>query len=122
MVERLADERRYNVVPLREFPSVPCRYPRPVVGLRHDVDTRLDNALELATIENRLGLRATYFVLHTAEYWRDPQLIKKLHRLQDDLGHEIGWHNDLVTLQCVHRVDAVAFLSHELERLRSSGD
>ena len=36
-------------------------------------------------------------------------------------GHEIGWHNDLVTTECVHGVDARALLSRELVRLRNAG-
>ncbi len=41
--------------------------------------------------------------------------------MQDDLGHEVGWHNDLVTLACVHDIDARSFVAEELARLRDGG-
>jgi hypothetical protein len=90
------------------------------LALRHDVDSRLESALALARLERERGLRATYFVLHTAPYWRDPSLLPQLRRLQD-LGHEIGFHNDLVTLQLVEGLDAREVLGRELERLRAAG-
>jgi hypothetical protein len=110
----------FRVVPLEELRAAD-RSGAPVVGLRHDVDESLESALELARLEHARGLRATYFVLHTAAYWSDPALIPSLRRLQDDYGHEVGWHNDLVTLQCIHGVDAKAYLARELERLRGAG-
>jgi hypothetical protein len=107
-----------NVVPLRELAGATT----PVVGLRHDVDERLDGALELARLEHRRGLRSTYFVLHTAPYYADRgRLVPALRRLQDDYGHEIGWHNDLATLSLVQGVDPGPYLERELAALRGAG-
>jgi hypothetical protein len=117
LLRALADEDRYRVVPLRELRSAPRD--RVVVGLRHDVDDRLDSALELARLERRHGLRSTYFLLHSAAYYRRAALPEFL-RLQE-LGHEVGWHNDLVTLQCVEGVDARTYLRGELDWLRGAG-
>jgi len=103
------------VVPLREFARGAGD-----LALRHDVDSRLDSALVLARLEGDRGLRATYFVLHTAPYWEDEGLLPRLLRLQE-LGHEVGFHNDLVTLQRVRGVDVGPFLRAELERLRAAG-
>src|SRR5437016_12184366 len=80
-LDRLGDR---HVVPLREFARGAGD-----LALRHDVDSRLESALELARLEHDRGLRATYFVLHTAPYWRDPRLLPKLRRLQER-GHEVG--------------------------------
>jgi hypothetical protein len=117
VLRELADESRYRVVPLREFRAAPRD--RVVVGLRHDVDDRLDSALALAGLEGRHGLRSTYFLLHSAAYYRRAALPQFL-RLQE-LGHEVGWHNDLVTLQCVEGVDPRAYLAGELGWLRGAG-
>ncbi len=119
LLDRLADARRLRVVPLDEFRSL-ADGERVVVGLRHDVDDRLENALRLAELERDRGLRATYFVLHTAPYWRESDLLDKLERLQE-LGHEIGFHNDLVTLERLEGIDVGAYLRRELDRLRSAG-
>jgi len=111
-LERLGDR---EVVPMREFARGEGE-----LALRHDVDSRLESALELARLEAERGLRATYFVLHTAPYWREPSLLPQLRRLQE-LGHEVGFHNDLVTLQLVEGLDAGEVLGRELERLRAGG-
>jgi hypothetical protein len=94
-----------------------------VVSVRHDVDSRLESALEFGRLEHDRGVKATYFVLSTAPYYLsgDPSLLRALRRLQDDYGHEIGWHNDLVTLEKVEGVDVAAYLGRELEWLRGGG-
>jgi hypothetical protein len=119
MLDQLADPARFEVVPLREFASARSAS-RTVVGLRHDVDDRLDSAVELARREHDRGLRATYFILHTAGYWQREDLVETLLELQG-WGHEIGWHNDLVTLECVYGGDARAFLAEQLAGLRAAG-
>lgn len=121
--ERLLDAlrvgARFQVVPLREFATTRSAS-RTVVALRHDVDYRLDSALEMGRREHARGLRSTYFILHTADYWHRSDLVSALLQLQA-WGHEIGWHNDLVTLECVYGGDARAFLAETLERLRAAG-
>jgi hypothetical protein len=107
-----------TVVPLREFAA--ARADGPVLGLRHDVDVRLDSALRLAELEHARGLRATYFVLNTAPYWGKPGLLVALRRLQE-FGHEVGWHNDLVSMELVGGANTVEYLHRELARLRAAG-
>jgi hypothetical protein len=111
-LDRLAG---HAVVPLRELARGAGD-----LALRHDVDARLDSALRLARLEHDRGLRATYFVLHTAPYWNDADLVPQVRRLQQ-LGHEIGFHNDLVTVERVHGGDARAALEDVLARLRGAG-
>jgi hypothetical protein len=103
------------VVPMREFAQGEGD-----LALRHDVDSRLGSALELARREAERGLPATYFVLHTAPYWSDPELLARLRQLQE-LGHEVGLHHDLVTLEKLRGVDTGERLRTDLDRLRSSG-
>jgi hypothetical protein len=109
----------FTVVPLREL-AASERDDRTLVGLRHDIDDRLESALVLAELEHQRGLRATYFVLHTARYYNSPRLLPALQRLQE-LGHEVGFHNDLVTLQVVDGLDPRDYLGTELQRLREAG-
>jgi hypothetical protein len=108
------------VFPLRDLAAGANGAGRPVVGLRHDVDLDLDGALAMARLEADRGLRASYYVLHTAPYWGRPDLLDRLLELQR-LGHEVGWHNDLVTIQVVGRTSPRETLSRELERLRGEG-
>jgi hypothetical protein len=113
-------ERDAWVGPLAELRTVPREHL--AVGLRHDVDDRLASALQLARLEARRGLRATYFLLHTAPYYRRERSVMKAFReLQDGLGHEVGIHYDVLSLQLAEGADARAVLRDELAWLRSGG-
>jgi len=108
-------------VPLREFLGT-ADDARRVVGLRHDVDDRLESALVLGRLEHARGVRSTYFVLHSAPYYRRrADLLDALRTLQDEYGHEVGWHNDLVSLQCSTGIDTRVYLARELAWLRDEG-
>ena len=80
--------------------------------MRHDVDHKLDVALAMARIENGLGVRSSYYLLHPGDYDKDenyfgtvvdgrirpaPGLMTAAHELVS-LGHEVGLHNDLAQL------------------------
>lgn len=128
LLDRLAKPERFHVVPLRELDTAPAD--RPVVALRHDVDDRLDSAVRFAEFEHARGPRSTYYVLHTAPYYgttthgqaeHDPAILPVLRHLQNDLGHEIGFHHDLVTLQRVFEIEPGPYLAEELAWLRNAG-
>ncbi|QCR31981.1 hypothetical protein [Lysinibacillus sp. SGAir0095] len=65
------------------------------VILRHDVDFSIDKALEIAKIESRNGVKSTYFILLSTNFYNvfSKQSYEKLHQIID-LGHEIGLHFD----------------------------
>ena len=113
-LDRLRDANAL-LVPLRELASADAG-DRPVVGLRHDVDERLDSALTFARLEAERGIRSTYFVLHTASYWPD----RRMRELQE-LGHEVGLHNDALTVHARAGADPVDTLRRELDHLRRIG-
>ena len=61
--------------------------------LRHDIDFSLPAALEMAYIEHDLGVKATYFVLFSNNFYdvlgtSSAQVLKEI----SALGHEIGLH------------------------------
>lgn len=92
-----------------------------LVALRHDIDYDLDIALETAFWENRLGRRATYFMLHSAGYWNDPQLLEKCLQIQD-FGHEVGLHTNLIAQWYRGEIDDIgAALGELLEKFRKAG-
>jgi hypothetical protein len=98
--------------------------------LRHDVDNDLDIAVSFSETEYNLGFRSTYFILHTAPYYlanpgimseHSDKVLPVLRMMQNERKFEIGWHNDLVTLQAVYNIDPVTFLHNELTWLRTNG-
>jgi hypothetical protein len=92
-----------------------------VVALRHDVDHDLDLALEMGFWEHQRGCRASYYLLHTASYWRDERLLEKCLQLQD-FGHEVGLHLNVVAESVRGEIDDFeGRLAEVLERLRCGG-
>ena len=65
------------------------------VILRHDIDTSLDKAVQLAKLEAELGVKSTYFVLLSSELYnvmaKDSR--EKIKKIQN-AGHDIGLHFD----------------------------
>jgi hypothetical protein len=63
------------------------------VILRHDVDTQIDAAVQMATLENENNINATYFIrLHSHGY--NPLCLKDFDKIWEikNMGHEIGLH------------------------------
>ena len=67
------------------------------VFLRHDIDLHILGLEDMAKIEAKRGIHATYYVpltLHFNPLYPDNQ--ETLRKVQD-LGHEIGLHYDMIT-------------------------
>jgi hypothetical protein len=101
--------------------------PRTVI-LRHDIDHDIENAVRLAELEHAAGFKSTYFVLHSAWYYRwestDGEIAKlTLDALQRiaSMGHEIGLHNDTLGVALTTGADPVDVLRQELAQLRAHG-
>jgi len=92
-----------------------------LIGLRHDVDHDLDIALEMSFWEKEMGFRATYFLLHTAEYWNQEKFLDKALQIQD-FGHEVGLHLNAITEWLRGEIsDPLKRIRDVLELLRSAG-
>jgi hypothetical protein len=101
-----------------------------VLALRYDIDDDINGAIKMAYREHKYGIKSTYFVLHTAKYYgkkvgdefiRNDNVIYYLKKIQNDFGHELGFHNDLVTLQVMYGIPSREYLRKELEYLRGNG-
>ena len=69
-------------------------YPRCVI-LRHDIDNDIEKALALAELEIDKGVKSTYFVLVTSDFYNvySAESERLLRRIME-CGHEIGLHFD----------------------------
>ena len=119
---------RYLIVPLKDFNQTEST-DKVVLALRYDIDENIPAAVKLAYREHKYGIKSTYFVLHTANYYgkkvgtdfvRNENMIYYLKKIQDAFGHEIGFHNDLVTLQLMYGIHPREYLKSELEYLRGN--
>lgn len=65
------------------------------VILRHDIDNSIEKALYLAKLENELGVKSTFFVLLSSDFYNPASKKSRecLRQLQE-YGHEIGLHFD----------------------------
>ena len=83
--------------------------------LRHDVDFRLDRALEMAKIEISMCIQATYFIrLHSPTY--NPFGFKEykiLRTLVDEYGMDIGLHTEAKDIAAITGGDCVSILKQE---------
>ena len=125
----LVNSNRFIFVPLNEFEKTNSS-DKIVISMRHDIDYDIASAVRFARREYRHGVRATYFFLNTADYYsfirnnsfiRVPSVLNYMTKIQNEYKHEIGWHNDLVTLQVVYDIDVKTYLSGELAFLRGKG-
>jgi len=89
---------------------------RKFVILRHDVDRNKENAWEIAKIENDLGICSSYYFRYP--YTFDPHLITKI----SILGHEIGYHYEVLAKAGGDREKALKIFQNELQVFREVCD
>jgi hypothetical protein len=119
----------HDVLTHAEFVGEHVLEGRRVLLLRHDVDHDFETAMQMASWEHAHGLRATYAVLHTAwyygEFWEGryrhtAELVALCEGLAN-MGHEVVFHNNLVTLALQTGADPATVLHNELQFLRGLG-
>jgi hypothetical protein len=120
LMEKLSEE-KFTVLPLNEMRQHfdPGKV---IVGLRHDMDFNVFRGLEMANIEKSYGIRSTYFVLPTAEYYgriTNTGVIRNtgmdsLYKRINKRGGEIGIHNDLLTVMISYGLDPLIFNRKDL--------
>jgi hypothetical protein len=120
-------DRADAVVPLRACIDPGRPRPSHLIGLRHDTDHEIEGAVRLARWEAEHGYRSTWFVLHGDWYWGGPAatspsrfVLRALDRIAG-LGHEIGLHNNAVTLSLQTGADPHRILDRDLAALRNHG-
>jgi hypothetical protein len=121
-------DKKFLVLPLNEMRST-FDSSLVVVGLRHDIDIHPFKALEMSDIEKLFNLRATYFVLATAEYYGTVANCEIIRRPEMDYvykelynkGAEIGIHNDLLTLMISYNINPKIFTLEEINHYATLG-
>lgn len=86
------------------------------VILRHDVDRKPENALKMAELEHALGVTSTYYFRHP--YTFIPAIIEQVL----SLGHEVGYHYEVLAKARGDYEKAIDLFTRELEEFRSLCD
>ena len=101
-----------------------------IVGIKHDVDRHPFKALEIAEIEKKYGFSSTYYFLPTAMYYGKHEKDKIFIRYSclDDIylkiflkGHEIGIHNDLLTVMIEWGLEPFKFNKFTIDEFNRIG-
>ena len=100
-----------------------------VIYFRHDMDNAPFHGLKMAKEEKKRNLRGSYYVLHSGRYYgrKRPGAVERYAAMDEiykeiyALGHEIGVHNDLFSMQLTNGIDPVKFQAAELEYYKSIG-
>ena len=87
-----------------------------LVVLRHDIDRKPKNALQMAELEHELGIQSTYYFRFP--YTFKPDIIRKIH----DLGHEVGYHYEVLSKAKGDYEKAVELFEQELNEFRKIVD
>jgi hypothetical protein len=104
----------YTIVTVREYLE---RKPSGKFAiLRHDVDRKIKNALKMAELEQTLGIRSTYYFRYP--YTFNPEIIRRI----ASLGHEIGYHYEILAKAKGDYKKALQLFAQELAKFRRIAD
>ena len=90
--------------------------PDKFVILRHDIDRRTGHALDMAQLEQELGIHSTYYFRVPYTFHED--VIRQI----SSMGHEIGFHYETLSKAKGDVQKARSFFEKELAMLRTCGD
>lgn len=88
--------------------------PEPVAVLRHDVDRRPRNALDMARLEANLGVRSSYYFRILPISFK-PDIIREIAAM----GHEIGYHYEDWDRAKRDPEQGIRLFSEALEQIRA---
>lgn len=94
------------------------RLDRPFLIVKHDVEAKPEKALRIGQIEHQFGITATYYV--HAFFLEDPRAVSILKEIES-LGHEIGYHYDVLDQNDGDRNKAAMTFEEALSNFRGKG-
>ena len=106
------EESGYKSIALEDYLTDDGNNNNKIIIMRHDVDSKIESALRMALIEKDHSVRSTYYFRDNAvEY---PEILKSVERL----GHEIGFHYEVMDKAKGDSVKAIELFKEELDRFR----
>jgi hypothetical protein len=83
-----------------------------IAVVRHDIDRKIMNSLYMAQREHDMGIHSSYYFRYP--YTFKPDIIKKIR----DLGHEIGYHYEVLSKAKGDYKKAITLFQSELQAFR----
>lgn len=115
----LAIKRNYSIITLFEYLAnhQNCRNKNLIPDekiciLRHDIDRNVKSALKMAELEQKLGIRSSYYFRYPYTFKED-QIVKI-----KNLGHEIGYHYETLSKTKGDYKKAIKLFEEELNAFR----
>jgi hypothetical protein len=84
-----------------------------IVILRHDVDRNLTNTIKIANLEKEMGITCSYYFRHKKNIFNEKAI-----RYIFDLGHEIGYHYEVLSKTKGDLNQGIHLFKKELEDFR----
>jgi hypothetical protein len=112
-------ERAANIIPMQDV-YAEADYSNDI-AVRHDCDNVILPAVAMAEWEEARGYLSTYYILHSSPYWQDKTLLRSSLEVIAESGHEIGIHNDALTVALETGRDPADVLHEAIAELRSYG-
>lgn len=91
--------------------------PDSFIILRHDVDRKPERAEKMASIENEIGFKSTYYFRKNRHVFK-PDIIKRIYKM----GHEIGYHYEVLDKAKGNIEKAYSIFNEELKAFRDIVD
>lgn len=107
-------EKSMQSIPAKEVSPKTKNY----IVLKHDVETDVSKAYNMAKIENKYGHRGTYYV--QAYLMDDEKNIRMLKNMQD-MGHEISYHYDVMDSCKGDLEKAIVEFEHNKDKFEQNG-
>jgi peptidoglycan/xylan/chitin deacetylase (PgdA/CDA1 family) len=112
LLDRLGASYTFDLISNMRNADLSCK----IVYMRHDIDLHIPGVEQMASLEARHGVQATFYVPLTLHF--NPLYPENQHILRQicDLGHEIGLHYDMETFP-VDPVESRRYLTWEADIL-----
>jgi len=109
--------KQYQTITVSEYATDSYDKQKQIAIIRHDVDRRPKHALEMAKLEAELGIKSSYYFRYMPRVYK-PKIIKAIR----ELGHEIGYHYEVLSKTRGNSSKAIKLFQKELNKLRTLAD
>lgn len=113
---RTISNSEYQTLTIKDYLSMDKK-PKKFIIIRHDIDSEPNYALKFANLEKDKNIYSSYYFRHVEGVFY-PELIKNI----SDMGHEIGYHYEVIDKALGNYELAIDIFKEELNEFRTICD